>query len=344
MEHACPRREVLRRDLRNMHSIQDEQSACKWQDDSHSRAGRVLTNCFSGLDDRQALQEYIPTRSDVDAPQTAKKFFEHAVCHHGLPAMIISDRDPKFTSTFWKSFMKIMGIRQAMTTAGRAQADGATERQNRTLEDALRYQVSYLGQDWVDQLPTIEYAHQGLVQASTGLMPFEVDTCRNLRNPAVSVSLPKNDYVAEHRKEVIRMVHENLTKAQPHQKEYYDKRRSNVTFKEGNQVLLATRNLPSKHAQMLDKSERPKLVAYFNGPFKIVHAINDNAMRLNLPRSISGVHDVFNVDRLKHYHPNEAKFAPRPIPKATPIVIDESTGEEMYIVDKLLKKRQFNCK
>ncbi|KAF0714972.1 Aste57867_3621 [Aphanomyces stellatus] len=81
--------------------------------------------------------KYIPTKSDVDAPQTAKEFFEHVVRHHGLPSTIISDRDPKFTSTFWRSLMDIMGIRQAMATAGRAQADGATERQNRTLEDAL---------------------------------------------------------------------------------------------------------------------------------------------------------------------------------------------------------------
>ncbi|ETV82928.1 hypothetical protein H257_04698 [Aphanomyces astaci] len=141
------------------------------------------------------------------------------------------------------------------------------------------------------------------------------------------------------------MAHENVTKAQQRQKEYYDKRRSNVTFKEGDQVLLVTRNLPLKHPQMLDKSERPKLVPRFIGPFEIVQAINDNAMRLKLPRSMSLVHDVFNVDRLKHYHPNEAKFAPpRPIPKATPVVLDEYTSEEMYIVEKLLKKRQFNRK
>ncbi|ETV65440.1 hypothetical protein H257_17835 [Aphanomyces astaci] len=95
---------------------------------------------------------------------------------------------------------------------------------------------------------------------------------------------------------------------------------------------------------MLDKSEPPKLVPRFISPFVILQAINDNAMRLKLPRSMSRVHDVFNVDRLKHYHPNEAKFASRPIPKATPVILDESTGEQMYIVEKLLKKRQFNRK
>ncbi|KAF0716455.1 hypothetical protein As57867_002832, partial [Aphanomyces stellatus] len=65
--------------------------------------------------------KYIPTKSDVDAPQTAKEFFEHVVRHHGLPSTIFSDRDPKFTSTFWRSLMDNMGIRQAMTNAGRAQ-------------------------------------------------------------------------------------------------------------------------------------------------------------------------------------------------------------------------------
>ncbi|ETV67545.1 hypothetical protein H257_16276 [Aphanomyces astaci] len=61
----------------------------------------------------------------------------------------------------------------------------------------------------------------------------------------------------------------------------------------------------------------------------LLRLINDNAMRLKLPPSMSRVHDVFNVDRLKHYHPNEAK---------------RTTGEEMYIVEKLLKKCQFKRK
>ncbi|KAF0714571.1 hypothetical protein AaE_011540, partial [Aphanomyces astaci] len=298
------------------------------------------------VDNLSKRPKYIPTRSDVDAPQTAKEFFERVVRHHGLPAMIISDRDSKFTSTFWKSLMEIMDIRQAMTTAGRAKADGGTDRQNRTLEDALRCQVSYLGQDWVEHFPTI-------VLCPPRLSPniYRLNTVRSRHRPQVAQPFREPFLVqenfaknfAEHRKEVIRMDHENLTKVQKRQ-EYYDKHRSKVIFKEADQVLLATHNLHLKHAQMLDESERPKLVPRFIGPFEIVKTNNDNAMRLMLPRSMSRVNDVFNVDRLKHYHPNEAKFASRPILKATPVVLDESTGEEMYIVEKLLKKRQFNRK
>ncbi|ETW00285.1 hypothetical protein H310_07664 [Aphanomyces invadans] len=77
-----------------------------------------------------------------------------------------------------------------MTTAGRAQADGATERQNRTLEDSLRCETSYLGTDWADHLATIEYAHQALVQTSTGVSPFELDTGRVLRNPLLPLDTP----------------------------------------------------------------------------------------------------------------------------------------------------------
>ncbi|KAE9315814.1 hypothetical protein PR003_g18892 [Phytophthora rubi] len=64
-----------------------------------------------------------------------------------LPKVIISDRDSKFISDFWKSLMKLMGVKLSMTTAHRAQADGQTERQNLVLEDALRCMISYHGDD-----------------------------------------------------------------------------------------------------------------------------------------------------------------------------------------------------
>jgi hypothetical protein len=67
-------------------------------------------------------------------------------------------------------------------------------------------------------------------------------------------------------------------------------------------------------------------------------------MKLKLPRSMGRVHDVYNVDRLKHYKSNDPKFGARPVPKATPVIFDDETGEELYLVEKLLQKRQFNRK
>ncbi|ETW07659.1 hypothetical protein H310_02122 [Aphanomyces invadans] len=57
---------------------------------------------------------------------------------------------------------------------------------------------------------------------------------------------------------------------------------------------------------------------------------------------MSCLHEEFNVDRLKHCKHNDPKFASRPIPKATPVILDDATDDELYIVEKLLKKRTFN--
>ena len=36
---------------------------------------------------------------------------------HGVPVSIVSDRDPRFTAQFWKSFQRAMGIQLSMSTA-----------------------------------------------------------------------------------------------------------------------------------------------------------------------------------------------------------------------------------
>jgi len=102
---------------------------------------------------------YIPTYTSTTATDTSNLFFLNIVRYYGLPQVIISDRDPKFTATFWQSLMKRMDIMLAITTAHRAQVDGQTERQNRTLEDSLRRLISFHGNDWRKYLPLIRYAH-----------------------------------------------------------------------------------------------------------------------------------------------------------------------------------------
>jgi hypothetical protein len=48
---------------------------------------------------KQAL--FIPCSIRIDAPQLARLFLNNIYRHHGFCRTIISDRDPKFTSTFW---------------------------------------------------------------------------------------------------------------------------------------------------------------------------------------------------------------------------------------------------
>ena len=59
----------------------------------------------------------IPTTTTVDARQLADIFFKEIFRLHGLPKAIISDRDPRFTSIFWRSLFGKLGIELAMSTA-----------------------------------------------------------------------------------------------------------------------------------------------------------------------------------------------------------------------------------
>ena len=57
---------------------------------------------------------------------------------HGVPVSILSDRDPRFTVHFLKSFQKAMGTRLTMSTTFHPQIDGQSERTIQVLEDILR--------------------------------------------------------------------------------------------------------------------------------------------------------------------------------------------------------------
>ena len=108
-----------------------------------------LNAIMTVVDKLSKRAKYAAVHTNDEDTDVAKCFCDTVVRHHGLTEVIISDRDSKFTSNFWKSLMQIMGVKFSMTTPHRAQADRQTERYNLVLEDALRCIISYQGSDWV---------------------------------------------------------------------------------------------------------------------------------------------------------------------------------------------------
>ena len=78
---------------------------------------------------------------------------------HGEPISIVSDRDPRFTTHFWKSFQKAMGTRLAMSTTFLSQTDGQSERTIQVLEDMLRACVLDHKGSWEEHLLLVEFAY-----------------------------------------------------------------------------------------------------------------------------------------------------------------------------------------
>ena len=110
------------------------------------------------VDRLSKMVHVIPNRTNDTAEDCARMFVDKIYCHHGLPLEIISDRDTKFTSDFWKELMRLLNVKQGMSTSYHPRTDGQTERTNRTLEEVLRSFISPDQSDWDDLLPLVEFA------------------------------------------------------------------------------------------------------------------------------------------------------------------------------------------
>ena len=80
---------------------------------------------------------FIPTVTTIDEEGSAQLFFDQVVTKYGIPRQIVSDRDARWTSSFWKEICKRMNVKRALSTAHHPQSDGQTEVMNQTLETAL---------------------------------------------------------------------------------------------------------------------------------------------------------------------------------------------------------------
>ncbi|XP_074325011.1 uncharacterized protein LOC141661863 [Apium graveolens] len=78
---------------------------------------------------------------------------------HGIPVSIVSDRDPEFTSRFWKGFQKAWDTKLNYSTAFHPQSDGQSERTIQTFGDMLRAYALEWYRNWDDYLPLVEFAY-----------------------------------------------------------------------------------------------------------------------------------------------------------------------------------------
>nr|GFB07805.1 putative reverse transcriptase domain-containing protein [Tanacetum cinerariifolium] len=105
------------------------------------------------------------------------------VTRHGIPVSIISDRDPRFTSNFWRSLQNALGTRLDMSTAYHPKTDGPSERSIQTLEDMLRACAIDFEKGWVSHLPLVEFSYNNSYHASIKATPFEALYGRKCRSP-----------------------------------------------------------------------------------------------------------------------------------------------------------------
>lgn len=120
------------------------------------------------------MAHFIPCKRTTDVVQVAQLFFMEVYRFHGLPTSIVSVRDSRFLSHFWRSLWKLVNTSLDMSSAYHPQTDGQTEVTNCALGDLLRSLVGDHIKSWDTKLIQAEFAHNHAKNRSTGFSPFHV--------------------------------------------------------------------------------------------------------------------------------------------------------------------------
>jgi len=244
---------------------------------------------------------FLPIRMTLNIDQLAQLYVKEIVRLHGVPTSIVSDRDPRFISRFWKSLHVAMGTKLNFSTTYHPQTDGQSERTIQTLEDMLRACVLDLSGNWENHLPLVEFAYNNSFQATIGMSPYEALYGRRCRSPVYWDEVGERRILGpeliEKTVEAIDKIRLRIKAAQDRQKSYADQRRKDLEFEIGEKVFLKV--APMKGTIRFGK--RGKLRPRFIGPFEILEKVGNVAYRLALPPELSAVHNVFHVSLLRKY-------------------------------------------
>ena len=115
---------------------------------------------------------YVPLPKLPSALEMASLLVNHVFRLHGIPINVVSDRGPQFASQVWKEFCKAVGAMASLSSGYHPQTNSQTERANQNLESALRCVAAHHPVSWSSQLRWIEYTHNSLTSAATGMSPF----------------------------------------------------------------------------------------------------------------------------------------------------------------------------
>ena len=169
------------------------------------------------------------------------------------------------------------------------------------LEDMLQACVLDHQGSWEELLPLVEFAYNNSYQASIQMAPYEALYGRPCRSPLCwtevgESSITGPDLIRD-TSEKVSLIRQSLLTAQIRKKRYADERRRPLEFEVGDHVFLKV--MPKRGVVRFGKRE--KLSPRFIRPFKILERVGTVAYRLDLPPSMSGLHEVFNVSMLRKY-------------------------------------------
>ena len=252
------------------------------------------------LDVATRYPEAIPLRT-IHAKVVVRELL-HFFTRFGLPLEVQSDQGTNFMSKLFGESLAELGIAHVVSSAYHPQSQGALERYHQTLKSMLRKYCEETGQDWDKGVPFLLFATREVPSESLGFSPHELIFGHHVRGPLMLVKERWNgtvgpppsvlQYVTDFKERLVQglqMAHTNLTQAQGHMKEWYDRKARERTFQENDEVLV-----------LLPFQGQP-LSAKFSGPYRVCKRVGETDYLVETPDRRKR-HQLCHVNMLKPYH------------------------------------------
>nr|GEX94772.1 putative reverse transcriptase domain-containing protein [Tanacetum cinerariifolium] len=204
---------------------------------------------------------FLPMKETVPIDKLARLYLKEVVTRHKILVSIICDRDPRFTSNFWKAFQKAMGTRLDMSTTYHPETDG--------------------------------------YHASIKAVSFEALYGQKCPSPVCwaevgDAQLTDTELIHETTEKIVQ-IKKRIQTTRDCQKSYADVRRKPLEFQVGDRVMLKVS--PWKGVVCFGK--RGKLNPRYIGAFKVLAKVGTIAYKLKLLEQLSRVYNTFHVSNLK---------------------------------------------
>jgi hypothetical protein len=300
-----------------------------WQDVSMDfvlglpRTLKKHDSIFIVVDRFSKMAHFIPCSKTSDASKIAQLYFDEIVKLYGLPKTIVSDRDVKFMSYFWKTLWHLVGTKLKFSSAYHPQTDGQTEVVNRSLGNLLRCLVGDHARTWDSILPIAQFAYNKSVNRTIGMSPFEVVHGYKARKPLDLLPMSPHVRMSESTEAFARHVHDlhkdisnRIHSSNTRYKVQADSRRRHLEFAVGDYVMIRIR------PEQFPSGTVKKLQARSAGLFKVLKRIGSNTYVIELP-SDYGISSTFNIEDLVAYKgpatiPDDPFIEPSPTPTISP--------------------------